>query len=555
MAAPYSLENTLRIHDEALKNWLQQFHVDYGTISGQNRNDSPVITVFSAPHRAFAATVDQLVSQGWVQESDPEISRARATYDWPVLPLPVFTIDRDDPIISNELANVPAEFTYGLLNEATGEWKPAPYPIHYLTQYRVTIWSEKKYTHAHFMEWLLSQIGRKGMWQREVLIPVQHAAPWGTLQQALRYLGSANLSDLEGFDARHIRSQLSFNLRTWFMKEMNTPVYGGPPIYATGVDAVAVPPLFPPYYFGFDDPTYVMPADSEFEHLGGVWGTNNLFTFGVLTDAQVATEWPVRGDARVVRSISAPPNMALRGLQVTVDAVTDSVPLTSLLTSPDSWGLSIWSISMYYRATADWALVGISTATDNTATTVFSSIIPAGPVDGTWNHQQVYTICLGARFEWDIAGAATPAVVEVGGLDVRQIFPTAHIPPTSVVYSPGTRYYDWVGLDRNKPYLLVCLFHQPNAYLTVQGHPVTVFGVPVTIIAAPPAASGTLTAYDDAVSATATQLQVCDTPGPVGAVFLMQPNQESLRLQVPSGFSVAAVYALSFDGPSIGNSI
>lgn len=265
MAAPYSYENTIRTHDEAIRTWLQKFRVDYGEINGQNRDNSPVITVFAAPHRAFAATVDQLVAQGWVTEADPAISRARATYEWPVLPLPIITIDRDDPIISNELACVPGEFSFGAFDEATGIWTPYPFPLHYLTQYRITVWSEKRYTHAHFMEWLLGELGHRGCWQRECLIPVVHAEPWGTMLQALRYQGSADLSDLEGFDARHIRSQVSFTLRTWFFKTVNPNPDVGPAVHVIGFDVAVVPPIDPPPALQLSDPSYVVPVGTVFE--------------------------------------------------------------------------------------------------------------------------------------------------------------------------------------------------------------------------------------------------------------------------------------------------
>lgn len=651
MAAPYSFENTIRIHDEAILNWLAKCKVDYGTISGVDRNNTSILRVFAAPHRAFATTVDQLVQQGWVQESDPAISNARATYDWPVLPLPILTIERDDPIISNELANPAAVFRGGGVDPVTGHVQDLPYPRHYLTQYRVTLWSEKRYTHAHFMEWLMSEIGHVGAWQREVLIPVQHGLPWGTLAHALRYQGSADLSDLEGFEARHIRSQISFTLRSWFFPSL--PAEGGPPIYTIASSYYASTQIYTSLApngdliapaagtVAFCDPYYVMPDAASFELFpqSAGWATANLFTMSGATATSIASLWPVEGNASVILSpyspvgvqatvrnafgylyanpvpgvlplVTLPPvdvlnplpqvsaisptagaliggtAVTLTGLNLTgatgitfggvaatavvvtptsitcvtpmrtpggpvavvvqhpdgdVTVTGDVVQLGQFLTTPDINGFSIWSVMAKYRGTGPWDLLGRSYvpaaggASLEQPVQVFNQPFPANVDQAVWQHLHAFTITQGVQFDWSVGGdssSATATAVDLNSVDIRQINTGVGIAPFGSTTAGGFVTYTWQNLTPTQPYLLIVLLYQAIPYIT-----------------------GTVTAADDAVSPVATYSRTVIVPGSLGVVLLMQPQATSLALQVPTGFVVAGVYAQSFDGFTIGNSI
>lgn len=550
MAKPYSFEDSIYRHDKAILNWLDTFHVDYGTISGVDRNNSPVIRVMASPHRAFAATVSQLVAQKWVSANDPAIAAAMATYNWPVLPLPVITIERDDPIISNELANVPATFRNGEFNEITGTWTKIPYPLHYITQYRITIWSEKRYTNAHFMEWLLSQIGQVGAWQREVFIPVDHGDPWGTINQALRYQGSSDLSDLEGNEARHIRSQLSFTFRSWFFRAVPEGT-GGPPIYAvrpmsyaadsfsSGTPSAGNFAITYSGYRGFDDPNYVMPPDSEFETVpsDSTWLTDNLFGVRDVTSDDVATLWPSLGNSSVSISPYSPSSDVLRGLRVSVEQSTDVVTLTNRLTTPDADGYSIWSFMTSYRG-GPWTLLGSQFRNVTSGSPPVTTVV--GPEDvfttsfadtaGAWLNSHVFTVCRGDQFAWRAAGSGASSIVDVVNVDVRQVNTANRLHYTNWSGDLVSRYYDWTNLEA-KPYLIVAMFQQT----------------------AP--ASGNITVFDDVSAPSASMSRPASIPGNLGVALLIQPRESSVRLVIPAAFPVVAVYALSFDGFTVGNSI
>ena len=340
MSLPFSAEDTIRLHDAAFFNWLSGFKVDYNNISGAPQLQVPMLAVMAAPHRAFATVVDTLVSRGWVNQADPKIAQAMADQEWPVLPLPVATIERDDPIMSGQLALVPGKYRTNAFNPYTGQWDTYAYPSHYLTQYRLTFWCEKKYTHAYFIEWLMSQLGAVGAGYTEVYIPVQHAQPFGTQLHALRYLGSANMDDLEGAHPRHIRKMLSFTLRSWFMRQPPVAGNGASPVFNVRQDQNILA----------QDGTSVI--DSEVAPGRLNWGTFNLYnSLSTNIAGSVAAYWPSYGAAVVTQAAANAPGRT-QDLTVSVTAATDIVPLLDRIIPLNSYGYNLIRIAGMYQSSA-----------------------------------------------------------------------------------------------------------------------------------------------------------------------------------------------------------
>lgn len=285
--------------------------------------------------------------------------------------------------------------------------------------------------------------------------------------------------------------------------------------------------------------------------------TANLFTRSNLTDRQIATDWPRRGSAVVARSHIVPP-VGSRDLSISVASIADSVPLMTRLTIPDSDGLSIWAASFYYLSDGPWSLVGIQYPAAGAGQVVFNKTFPANTVAGVWQTVQVFTVAYGPIFEWAVAGSSSVATVDLGLISTYQVLPGARISPVITTITPSSSYA-WTNLDRAQPYLLVALLRSGWASgITLYGLQVLIYGDQVNIYNSGGGigGEGTVEALDDATAPTYPgSLSHVVIPSALGSVCHIQPSGNTLRLQIPTTLSPVAVYALSFDGPTLGNSI
>lgn len=426
--SPYLYENTIRELDAAVYNWLGTFLVDYGKIAGVERNGFPLLRVFASPHRAYAEAANFLVTQGWIAGDTPEAQRINANADWSTVPLPVVSIERDDPIISNELSASALHIRRARYNAATKEYETDPYPLHYLTQYRITFWCEKRYTQAAFVEWVLSQIGRAGAAQSEMYLTVEHPAPYGKQLHQWRYLGSANLSDLEGSDSRHIRSLMSFTLRSWAFRK---PDFSAPPVHTTAVEA----------------------NDETFPDAVG-WGTNNLFIPG---------KSPRTGEVTGAAIVAADPEATLAA---TFTTPADTVILASPDAVPDVAGRSVWSVVVDAEATAPWTLTATQLEGEPNETRVGHVDMPAARMAA-----HAFFVSVKPEFRVSLAPAGTAVTVRLFSADIRQVRDRERIVPS--LYEPtgtGSIRYRWDHLER-RPYLVVAVLDGGAGLATVYDDP------------------------------------------------------------------------------------
>jgi hypothetical protein len=211
----------------AVMDWLAGLHVDYGLAGdGEDtanqlftvpKSNVSIVRVFASPDRAFAATLDTLRRNSWISASDASALAARN--DMSVLPLPVATVSRGDPLPDAEHRGVP-KFVKGAASDPrTGVPYVYQHPTPYRTDYTVNFWCRKRYTEAHIREWVYSQFGTLGCADNERMLDVQHINDLGgRWKQAFRLENSSDMSDLEGATPRYIRFDYTFSLRTWMVR-------------------------------------------------------------------------------------------------------------------------------------------------------------------------------------------------------------------------------------------------------------------------------------------------------------------------------------------------
>lgn len=223
MSLPYSWEQFLRIHDAAMKTWLEGLHVDYGDGSAKGpggnppvfdppRQDVPIIAVMASPDRAFAAAADLLINTGMVTGG-----AQKAWQDEVVklngLPLPIASIYRGDPQRDPSMAGVPKRFPLSQAqpNTIVQYWRA------YRIPYQIDFWQRYVYTDSFIREWMEVQFGGIGNEENETYITVTHTPPYGDKRQSLLNQGSQDNSDLEGNQTRYKRFTYSLSLRGWFI--------------------------------------------------------------------------------------------------------------------------------------------------------------------------------------------------------------------------------------------------------------------------------------------------------------------------------------------------
>lgn len=526
MATPHTHGDTMREHDKAVYDWLGGLLVDYNGIAGTTRDGFPCLRIMATPQQAFAKVTELLVHMGWLPGATAADMRAAGDSKWDEIPLPVLTIERDEPTPAAEL-NSAATQKRIYLNPVTGQWEEHRWPAQYSTQYRVTAWSVKRATDAFIREWVYGALGGKGKATHEALIEVTHPAPWGLTLQRLRFEGSQDLSRLEGDTQRFIRTEFTFTLRTLVFFP---PVGNSYVAYGFGADGDMISASFgdtttdPTESVTFDSPS-IVPSRM----------TGNLFMYPV-TRNLIPTEWPKTGDAQVSAGLVAPGGVPAGpyavSLRARVTEPTDSVELLERLTTKDTEGCSIVSVSFDYQASGAPANLEIAQRNGTTGDLTVSYTRSLPLVRNRWDPVHVFALVRGDTFQVNLVGDGDDADVTVANTDVRLIGQgTKILHQATSTPGPGLTRYEWGSLD-NEPHLVILIIAGSN-----------------------PPGTSLATVEDDLSAPTYTASQNVDPAENVGAVFLVQPKNGQIGLTVPSALALDTVYLQRYPGPYNGSTL
>lgn len=212
MSKPFTHDNSVRIHEEAFDAWLASFLIDYGPIKGKpTKGKQPILRTQASPDQAFAKIKYLMVTQDWFPGTLNEDEKTAVLEEDEVLPMPFISYMVQDPQIDPRRSNATGKLVKKDIDPQTGQYVEYPYPLADTLAFEVTFWSAKKYSWVYFLEWLRSQLSvRAG--NLELILTVEHAAPWGKVNQALRFDGSNNDSVLEGEQHRYMRHTLNFTM-------------------------------------------------------------------------------------------------------------------------------------------------------------------------------------------------------------------------------------------------------------------------------------------------------------------------------------------------------
>lgn len=531
MGKPISYDNFLRVHDEAIDAFIGRLRVDYGTVSGVSRPDHPILRAFAAPDRAYAAIVERLVSLGWISGSTVSQMRDNAG-DFAVLPLPFATIERGRPVPYLEASGVPKTWRTGQFNQATQEFEHHQWPGMYRIEYRVNFWSLKRYTEAWLTEFLAAQFGRIGAGESEVFLQITHPDPFGTLRQALHFDSDADLSVLEGDDSqRFIRWEVAFTLNAVFLRAPLVPPAeiagpgGGLPYLDQVVPATAE----------LAESTVTDSLDAPGTDASIAIGAQSHNLYRPYTFPSNVSQWPVAGDALVEISRVTPDGRRdLGALRIEVDDPADQVDVTNRPVALDADDVAILSVSFQYLSDAAVGLDVYSnpgTHVPPAAPAWLSALQDALPARPRWTKVQRFTLVTQPIMDVSLRGRGAAAVARFARIDVRHLrSPVTKLAPTTTTPGVGDVTYDWTGLNVRQPYLLV-------------------------VVLTPTGASDTLTAQDDLTSPVFTKTETVDDNVNQGAVILLQPQADALRLVVPDTLTVAQVYAQEYHGVFAGHEL
>lgn len=521
MSLPHTNDDTLRIHDLAVMEWLRGLRLDYGTIAGVPRNQFPVLAVMASPSRAFATAVDLLVEQGWLSAQANQTLRDSAESDWSILPLPVVSVQRDVPVYDPELVGVPRTQYRKQIDPITGRWVTHDWPNHYRTQYRATFWCLTRATEAYINEWVVTQFSKLGASNREAFLPVNHRAPWGTMQQSFLFDSAIDLSDLEGTGPRYIRIEYSFRLRTWYMR---------PPQDGGEVVNVVTPSLA----FASRDAEGVLALDQV--QVPTVPVSGNLFRNPI--DPESMDMWPRWGASEVTEGTcypgaSDPFTLPARSVQATVQADASGVLIAEHLVYRPTTPVNAWAIvllAFQYRSNADTS-VELAQYTDPAVITAAREVALANTL-GDWKRFQRFAIVRRNVAQWSISGAGTvtPAILTFTDVDSRQVFddPAARVAFIAQSSGGGAITYEWAGLASDA-YLLVGVLDPAST------------------------GAGVVAAVSNILTSVQDEQQSVNPALDIGFVLLSRPYGGSCRLIVPNALVLAAVYALRYAGPYHGH--
>lgn len=217
MGKPYSLLNQVRVYDTAFMEFLKEFRVDYGMISGENKNDYPILSLMSPPERAFAMMRSMLIRKGWIKGLTDEETQDEADA-YHTVPLPFISVQQKDYTQDFVRSKAPIMFdNFERMDDGTSV--SHPYPVPYDITYDVTMWCKNKYTAAFFQDWLNAKVGDRGASPNEFFIYV-NLGPFGNQLHAMKleslFETSNNAGLLYGF--RDFMFLASFTLKGWVFK-------------------------------------------------------------------------------------------------------------------------------------------------------------------------------------------------------------------------------------------------------------------------------------------------------------------------------------------------
>ena len=524
MAAPASYEDTIRRHIAAFYTWLGALRVDYGgpadfpdgfpfKASYPTRLNFPILRTMATRERSFATVVDLLVHHGWIDVGTADQIRQKAG-DFAVLPLPVVTYERGDPEIDQTAASVPKRFARSFFNQSTLKWESHQWPGTYWLPIRATFWCSKRYTEVFMMEWVMSQLGKIGMGDREVLIPVVHREPWNTQWQVLQLDGIADQSDLEGDPlSRAIRYEISFRLR---MLHFRPDVVSSEPINVSATSFTIAQ---------LGETTEVNPFDRAPDAPCVPGLSDNLYT-KYYSGEQIAANWPRSGAATVRAGDTSPEDVPVDSvIRGTVRAVTDRIGIANRPVRIDAapHDIAILSVALRYRSTAEVGLM-LSQRPGNEAPVTWT--LARGvvlPATSAWVDLQFLTLVDAPIFTLLWEGRAISADLSFADVSVRHLFSTSRVLPTGS--GPGlfgTTKHSWNGLDRATSYLAVVLTASAGQHV--------------------------VRLEDDDVSPAHVVSRVFDADNEIGYVEVIQPKAGSVAVSLPPGLVPTAVFIQPFAG-------
>lgn len=512
MSAPYSLENTLRIHDEVVNDWLGTLLVDYGEIAGTPRLNHPILRVMAAPQRAFAEIVPLLVSQGWISGADAAEKSSNASA-FAVVPLPLCSWERADPTPNLEASGVPKVFRrFG--TDEFGANQAHRWPSTWKVTYRASFWSLKRYTDNYMLEWLMSQFGELGGAETELFLDVPHAEPHGTQKQALKLASVSREDDLEGEDnQRYYRFVADFEMNLLHFR----PVLDGDQAGAPLLDNLSL------------ETSFLLDGDCVLDTppvLNLCPATLSGNAFRPFYDAPlIASKWPVAGNATIGVSELQPEGAPKGSAYVlNVEADTDEVALTTFRACPDADGQSMLLISFRTLATAA-AVLEVAQKADEDAAYETLALETVGPVT-EWKRATYLVLATDEIVSVGVKGAGTAATIRLHDISVRRVLSGTKLVPAQATVG-SEEVFTWTGLEG-------------GAYL---------------LILEASSGTGSVVAESAAASPGEQITKPFDAASQKGLGFLISPETDTLVLRVPDAVGIVSVRAQKYDGPYAGHQL
>jgi hypothetical protein len=444
MAAPFGLESTIRVHDEAFYTWLGTLKVDYGDAGGlltTAQNNFPILRTFAGPQRAYASVTDLLVRQGFVSGDTAQKMRDEAD-NFAVLPLPIATIERGQPAIDTERATPPKSISTAYFNTTTATWESHENPTVYTLPYTVTFWCIKQYTMNYILEFLYSQFGNLGSASTERFLTVSHAEPWQAYPQALKFEGTSDMTEVEGENPAYRRFEATFNLRMLHFRPKEDSSYGDQTLYPSQ-----------DFFSGdtSDGVDTTIPTDAALAEVSTSSDlSGNLFTFYV----RRMSDWAVGGNAKVARGTMGQRNShgELESLQIKVTESTDVADIATRVIGLDADGKGLLSISFRYQATEAVKLdVSEKTAITDTFSKAYTLDLPKAEA---WTQVHFYTYLTEKMFSLTVEGAGNASTVTLDNVNIKHVRSKTKT-TASGTDAGGYTTYTWSGLDDSQAYLVV----------------------------------------------------------------------------------------------------
>jgi hypothetical protein len=518
---PYTYEDAIRVHDQAMMDWLGTFRCDYNAVGGATRDNVPCLRVMASPDRTYATVVDLLVSEKWISGADATQMRANADA-FETIPMPFMSIQRLDPQPDAELTRPAGSLPKLVLNHTTQQWVPHPWPRFYYTQYIVTVWCLKKYTENLFRAWVMANLGKEGSAYNEAMVPVNHAEPWGRMLQRCRFDGSVDASELEGERPRYIRVDYNFTMRTLVMH-----LPGQSTDFA---DKIQTEIGTPQESYGITDTAVTLQPSPVLAQSRNLWSVP-------ISAWDIPTKWPKDGAAAVSVSRLHPDaprgrrlgDVNTGGLRIEVGATDDdAVELYERIAKLDGNGELLSRLSFRYVSDQPILLEMAQRPADGSTMTITLAV--ELPATSKWKRAEFYALNTAPLFSASIRGRSTATgrgTATLVDLDVRHINSNALLVPAGTVTTPTQVIYEWAGLT-------------PGTYL-LRGR--------VT------AGSGVLTLENDTVAPTETRNIPVDVARQVGVALFVAPKSSSVRVTVPVALSLAGLSLSGYAGTHHGSEV